>query len=101
MEPNFKDAILFDLDGTLWDATSNICESWNKAMINNHLMYRFTLNDIKSPFIEIMKKYNVQKCIYGHLHSLSINEAIQGNIDGIDTKLVSSDSLGFKLLKIK
>ena len=59
------------------------------------------LNDIKSPFIEIMKKYNVQKCIYGHLHSLSINEAIQGNIDGIDIKLVSSDSLGFKLLKIK
>ena len=58
-------------------------------------------NLIDSPFIEIMRKYNVKKCIYGHLHGESIKEAIQGNIKGIDTKLVSADGVNFKLIKIK
>ena len=51
-------------------------------------------------FINIMKKYNVKKCIYGHLHSQSIKEAIEGNVDGINLKLVSADGLDFKLQKI-
>lgn len=57
-------------------------------------------NQKQSPFIQIMKKYNVQKCIYGHLHSTAINEAIQGNIEGIEIKLVSADGVNFKLQKI-
>lgn len=57
-------------------------------------------NLIDSPFIEIMRKYNVKKCIYGHLHGESIKEAIQGNIKGIDTTLVSADGVNFKLIKI-
>ena len=52
-------------------------------------------------FVRIMKKYNVKKCYYGHLHSTSINDAVEGNYFGIDFKLVSSDSLNFKLYKIK
>ena len=57
-------------------------------------------NLIDSQFIEIMRKYNVKKCIYGHLHGESIKEAIQGNIKGIDTTLVSADGVNFKLIKI-
>ena len=26
------DGVLFDLDGTLWNATVRICESWNRAL---------------------------------------------------------------------
>ena len=59
------------------------------------------INNIKSEFIELMKKYNVKECIYGHLHGVAINEAIEGEIEGIKLKLVSSDSLDFKLTKIK
>lgn len=36
-----KDAIFFDLDGTLWDAIEEIKDSWNKAMEDNNLPYRF------------------------------------------------------------
>ena len=57
-------------------------------------------NQKPSPFMQIMKKYNVQKCIYGHLHSMAINDAIQGNIDRIELQLVSADSVNFKLQKI-
>ncbi len=58
-------------------------------------------NNIQSPFIELMKQYNIQKCIYGHLHSMAIQEAIQGTVDGIDLKLVSADALNFEVIKIQ
>ncbi len=52
-------------------------------------------------FVEMMKKYNVKKCYYAHLHSTSINDAIEGEVEGIQFKLVSADKLDFKLLKIE
>jgi len=51
-------------------------------------------------FVELMKKYNVKRCYYGHLHGASIADAVEGNIEGIDFKLVSADGLDFKLLEI-
>ncbi len=54
----------------------------------------------QTEYIEILKKYNIKKCYYGHLHAGSIQEAVQGIIDGIEFTLVSSDGLNFKLLKI-
>ena len=54
----------------------------------------------EAKFVELMKKYNVKRCYYGHLHGASISEAIEGNVEGIEFKLVSADGLDFKLLKI-
>lgn len=58
------------------------------------------LNSEKLEFVDLMKKYNVKKCIYGHLHAAAINDAIEGNIQGIEFKLVSADSLDFKMYKV-
>ena len=44
---------------------------------------------------ELMKKYNVKRCYYGHLHGVSIADAVEGTIEGIDFKLVSADKLNF------
>lgn len=52
-------------------------------------------------FVNVMKKYNVKKCLYGHLHSDSIKEAVEGNVDGIEYKLVSADGLNFELYKLE
>lgn len=51
-------------------------------------------------FIKTLKKYNVTKCYYGHLHGESHREAIEGLVDGIEYKLISSDYMNFELLKI-
>ena len=59
-----------------------------------------TKNQIKTEFLEIMKEYNVEKCIYGHLHGNSIKDAIEGNIEGIEFKLVSADGIDFEPIKI-
>lgn len=51
-------------------------------------------------FISLMKQYNVEKCIYGHLHGPSHKEAKEGTIEEIEFKLVSSDYTNFKLVKL-
>ncbi len=55
------------------------------------------LNQENTPFIDIMKKYDIKRCYYGHLHSTSIRDAVEGTFNGIDLKLVSADSVDFKL----
>ena len=59
------------------------------------------LNKSELKFVEVMKKYKVQKCMYGHLHSHSHKDAIEGNIEGIEFSLISADYLDFKLMKVK
>ncbi|MCI8760357.1 MAG: serine/threonine protein phosphatase [Clostridia bacterium] len=65
------------------------------------LIHNNIINNEMSEFVKMMKKYDIKKCFYGHLHSTSIREAIEGNYYGIDFKLVSADGLDFQLFKIK
>ena len=58
-------------------------------------------NGYTQKYISIMKEYGVKKCYYGHLHGTSHSEAIEGNVDGIEFYLVSSDYLDFDLVKVK
>ena len=48
-------------------------------------------------FIKTLNKYNVKKCYYAHLHAESLKDAVNGNVNGIEFKLVSSDYLKFNL----
>ena len=50
--------------------------------------------------IDLMKKYNVRKCFYGHLHGQSHGLAMEGLWDGIEYKLLSADYLGFVPFKV-
>jgi hypothetical protein len=58
------------------------------------------LSGIETKFVDLMKKYNVKRCYYGHLHGTSIYGAIEGEREGIQFKLVSADGLDFDLIKI-
>lgn len=51
-------------------------------------------------FVEVMKKHNVDICIYGHLHAEGHKYSIEGLLDGIEFHLVSSDYLEFRLKPI-
>lgn len=51
-------------------------------------------------FVKMMKNYNVTKCFYGHLHSASHKNAVNGVIDGIEYRLISADYLQFDPHKI-
>ena len=56
--------------------------------------------NIDNEFMRILRKYDIKRCYYAHLHGKSIQDAIEGNVRGIEFKLVSADALDFKLLKI-
>lgn len=64
---------------------------------NSSMKNEYTYN---SSFLDIMKKYNIKKCYYGHLHGSSHKDAIEGKIEGVNFKLISADYLEFKLYKI-
>ncbi len=46
-------------------------------------------------FLDIMKQYNVETCVYGHLHSFSQKNAVTGQFDGVNLKLVAGDYVNF------
>ena len=55
-----------------------------------------------TPFIEILKKYDIKKCYYGHLHGSSIKTVEKNEIyEGRELILASADGVDFKLQKIK
>ena len=50
--------------------------------------------------LELLERYGVRRCYYGHLHAESHRLALQGNWHGIEFRLVSADYVNFKPVKI-
>ena len=46
--------------------------------------------------IELLERYEVRRCFYGHLHSESHKLAVEGLWGGVEYRLVSADYIGFK-----
>lgn len=46
--------------------------------------------------LELLKKYEVRQCFYGHLHGASHSLAREGQWDGVDYRLVAADRLQFR-----
>ena len=46
--------------------------------------------------LELLARYGVRRCFYGHLHGGSHGLAMEGLWDGVDFRLVSADKLNFK-----
>ncbi|MEG2287112.1 MAG: metallophosphoesterase [Ruthenibacterium sp.] len=50
--------------------------------------------------IEVLHRYGVKRCYYGHLHGASIPRAVEGKVDGIEYKLISADGVRFCPVRI-
>lgn len=53
-----------------------------------------------SDFVRVMEKYNVTKCIYGHLHGPAHKFIVEKNIDNIQYIMTSCDYTNFDLVKL-
>ena len=50
--------------------------------------------------LDILKRYDVRRCYYGHLHGASHALAMEGIWDVIDFRLVAADKIGFQPVKV-
>ena len=50
--------------------------------------------------LDLLQKYEVRRCFYGHLHGPSHKLAMEGLWDGVEFRLVSADFLDFKPLAV-
>ena len=46
--------------------------------------------------LQLLDKYEVRRCFYGHLHGGSHKLAMEGQWDGVEFRLVAADYIGFK-----
>lgn len=60
-----------------------------------------TTNNSCDEILQVLKDYGIKKCFYGHLHGVAARLAFDGNVDGIDFRLISCDRLGFTPLLIR
>ena len=50
--------------------------------------------------LELLKRYEVRQCFYGHLHGASHALAMEGQWDGVEYRLVAADKLNFQPYKV-
>ena len=50
--------------------------------------------------LELLHKYDVRRCFYGHLHGASHGLALEGMWDSVEYKLVSADKLDFRPFQV-
>ena len=48
-----------------------------------------------TPILELLHRYGVTRCYFGHLHAASIRLAVEGEVDGIVYRLLSADHVDF------
>ena len=49
---------------------------------------------------ELLEKYGVNTCVYGHLHGEGLRTAFNGEKNGVKYACTSCDGLGFRLLEL-
>lgn len=94
------DQLIIDREAQRLETSIKLCvESGREPIVFLHYppLYAETVcNEILS----VLKKYDVKKCFYGHIHGSGYRYAIDGVCDGIDFRLVSCDYLEFNPVKI-
>jgi predicted phosphohydrolase len=49
---------------------------------------------------ELLQRYGVDTCYYGHLHGEAIRGAFNGVKNGVSYRLISADALSFRPVRI-
>ena len=70
-----------------------------RKMVFLHYPPRYKGYECKE-ILELLEKYEVRRCFYGHLHGGSHKLAMEGVWDSVEFRLVSADYLNFRPFKV-
>lgn len=82
------------------EAGKKIREMYKEKGIDKKIVVAMHFPPFLPEFKEVLESYDVQKCIYGHLHGYGHTLVKEGVIDNIEYIMVSCDYTNFKLKKI-
>ncbi|MCI8443459.1 MAG: serine/threonine protein phosphatase [Provencibacterium sp.] len=57
--------------------------------------------EVSGEILEVLHRFGVRRCYYGHIHSAGCARAVCGEFDGIRFQLVSADFLRFRPLLVE
>ena len=77
-----------------------IQEEYEQKGIRKEIIVALHFPPFTSNFTNIMEEYNVKMCVYGHLHGYGHSMVKEGNIGGIEYKMVGCDYTNFNLIKL-
>lgn len=104
-EENFKeknDAKIFKRELMRLETSLKMAKEHNAEEIYCFLHYPPVYTNFRCmEIINLMKQYQVTKCIYGHLHGDSLQYAFTGEEEGIQFILVSGDYINFAPVLLK
>ena len=96
-----KDLILDAIDAALVSAYKrNYNTNQNNVLVNIDRESGEVKVFVCKEVVEILNRYNVKTCAYGHIHGPAIPLAVTGTVEGIDYKMVSADAVDFKPVRI-
>lgn len=78
---------------------TSIKDKVNKKIVMIHYP-PFNIDGSTNEFVDIMDEFDVDICIYGHLHAEGHKYAVDGIVRGIEFHCISSDYIDFVLKKI-
>jgi len=70
-----------------------------RKMVFLHYPPRYKGYECKE-ILQLLEKYEVRRCFYGHLHGGSHKLAMEGTWESVEFRLVSADYLNFKPFKV-
>ncbi|MEG2348344.1 MAG: metallophosphoesterase [Clostridia bacterium] len=77
-----------------------IKEEYFKKGINKEIIVAMHFPPFLKEFQEVLKDYDIKKCIYGHLHGYGHTMIKEGSIDNIQYVMVSCDYTNFSLKRL-
>lgn len=92
-EPQDRKVILREAQ-RLERSVCGACESGLRPVVFLHYPPVF-MDDENTEITSVMHRYGVKLCFYGHLHGYAHKNAVIGERDGIEYRLISSDFLHF------
>jgi predicted phosphohydrolase len=82
------------------ETSINAAKAFDKEIVVFLHYPPITVDAVCEDIFSVLKKNNISRCFYGHIHKAGGHKAVSSTVDGVKLKCVSCDMIDFFPLKI-